>query len=145
VRLGLVLHTVLLDDAERALRIGKSMAAGYYEYSPTLFEAPGIAWDGPPVEELKEQVFPDFHHALDLDASGALVDFLPDEAARAFSIGGTAEQVADQLCEVLAFDDFEIVVPHPMPNPPVPEQSDGPTYMERIAREVIPVVKQAFT
>ncbi|MDP6606705.1 MAG: LLM class flavin-dependent oxidoreductase [Dehalococcoidia bacterium] len=144
VRLGLVLHTVLLDDAERALRIGKSMAAGYYEYSPTLFEAPGIAWDGPPVEELKKQVFPDFHHALDLDASGALVDFLPAEAARAFSIGGTAQQVADQLSEVLAFDDFEIVVPHPMPNPPVPEESDGRTYMERIAREVMPAVKQAF-
>ncbi len=145
IRLGLVLHTVLLDDPDRVLRIGKSMAAGYYEYSPTLFDAPAIPWNGPPIDELMRQVVPDFHHAPDLDASGALVDFLPDEAARAFSVGGAAEQVADQLTQLLAFDDFEIVVPHPMPNPPPPEHSDGPSYMERMAREVMPVVKTRLT
>ena len=37
VRLGIVLHTVLVDDPGRALRMAKSMAAGYYEYSPSLF------------------------------------------------------------------------------------------------------------
>ncbi len=144
VRLGLVIHTVLLDDPERALRIGKSLAAGYYEYSPTLFEAPGLSWDGPPVEELKRQVVPDFHHAADLDRSGALVDFLPAAAADAFSAHGDAAQVAGQLIEALSLDDFEIVVPHPVPNPPPPEEGEGPTYMETIAHEVMPVVKQAL-
>jgi 5,10-methylenetetrahydromethanopterin reductase len=139
VRLGIVLHTVLLDDAERALRIGKSMAAGYYEYSPALFDAPGLTWDGPPVEELRRQVRPDFHHAPDLDRSGAVVDFLPEEAAGAFCVRGTADQVAEQINRVLSLGfDFEILVPHPMPNPP--PDAEGPTYMERIARDVMPRV-----
>src|SRR5204862_8319027 len=34
VRLGAVFHTVLVDDAARALTMARSMAAGYYEYSP---------------------------------------------------------------------------------------------------------------
>jgi 5,10-methylenetetrahydromethanopterin reductase len=144
VHLGLIVHTVLLDDAERAVRIGKSMAAGYYEYSPTLFDAPSIGWDGPPIEELKRQVVPDFHHALDLDHSGGLVDFLPTAAADAFSAHGNAAQVADQLAQALSLDDFQIVVPHPMPNPPLPDDSGEPTYMEIVAREVMPVVKQAL-
>src|SRR5207249_11553841 len=38
VRLGAIFHTVLVDDAARALTMAKSMAAGYYEYSPTLFD-----------------------------------------------------------------------------------------------------------
>src|SRR5207302_5025285 len=37
VRLGAVFHTVLVDDAARALTMAKSMAAGYYGYSPMLF------------------------------------------------------------------------------------------------------------
>src|SRR6185295_3181929 len=41
VRVGAIFHTVLVDDPARALLMGKSMAAGYYEYSPALFEAPG--------------------------------------------------------------------------------------------------------
>ena len=42
-----IFHTVLVDDPARALLMGKSMAAGYYEYSPMLFEAPGLALDRP--------------------------------------------------------------------------------------------------
>lgn len=148
VRLGLVLHTVLEDDAERALTIGKSMAAGYYEYSPHLFAGAGLAWDGPSVHALQAQVSPDFHHHPDLTQSGRLVDFLPAAAAEAFCLRGPAAQIADQLCEVLSLGiDFEIVVPHPVPNPPAPPTGPppgggpGPTYMERIAREVIPVVR----
>src|SRR5262245_12746872 len=44
VRVGAVFHTVFVEDPERALLMGKSMAAGYYEYSPMLFEAPGLDW-----------------------------------------------------------------------------------------------------
>src|SRR6476661_1402542 len=40
VGLGAVFHTVLVEDPGRALTMGKSMAAGYYEYSPMLFEPP---------------------------------------------------------------------------------------------------------
>ena len=37
VGLGAVFHTVLVEDPARALTMGKSMAAGYYEYSATSF------------------------------------------------------------------------------------------------------------
>ena len=119
VKLALVIHTILMDDTDRARRIAKAMAAGFYEYAPYLFDGPGIAWDGAPIEELKAQVWPDFHHAADLDAAAALVDFLPGAAADAFALHGTADAIAAGLNETLAGDlDFEIVVPHPMPPPP---------------------------
>ncbi|MEX2445909.1 MAG: LLM class flavin-dependent oxidoreductase, partial [Dehalococcoidia bacterium] len=139
VRLGLVVHTALNDNPEHALAIGKSMAAGYYEYSPHLFEVAGLSWDGPDVHTLQSRVFPDFHHHPDLLESGAIVDFLPEAAADAFSVRGSAADVADQLVEVLSLGiPFEIVVPQPVPTPPVRDPAAGPDYMERIAREVIP-------
>jgi hypothetical protein len=42
-----IFHTVLMDDPARALLMGKSMAAGYYEYSPMLFDPPGLAGPAP--------------------------------------------------------------------------------------------------
>ena len=101
VALGVVFHTVLVDDPDRALRIGRSMAAGYYEYSPTLFEAPGLRWDGPPVEELQQQVSPDFHHTPDLEGAGRLLEFLPPAAAEAFCLHGDAGAVSQQQTEPL--------------------------------------------
>ena len=142
LRLGLVLHTALEDDAAQALAIGKSMAAGFYEYSPHLFDTAGIEWNGPNVHELQRQVHPDFHHHPDLVESGRLVDFLPDAAADAFSARGSSSEVAAQFLEVLSLGiEFDIVVPHPVPNPPPPGQASAPTYMERIAREVMPLVR----
>ena len=84
VRVAAIFHTVLVDEPHRALAMGKSMAAGYYEYSPTLFEAPRLAWAGPHPEALKHEhkVWPDFHHAPDLEASGRAVDFLPHGCGR---------------------------------------------------------------
>src|SRR6266478_8189475 len=78
VRLGAVFHTVLVDEPGSALIMAKSMAAGYYEYSPALFDPPRLEWMGPSPETLKRerQVFPDFHHAPALDASGRVVDSL---------------------------------------------------------------------
>ena len=75
VRIGCVFHTVVDDDAERARRIGRAVAAGYYEYSPMLFDHVGLSWDGPGVEVLKRRVWPDFHHARDLEAAGEVVSF----------------------------------------------------------------------
>ena len=145
VALGVVFHTVLVEDAERALRIGRSMAAGYYEYSPTLFEAPGLRWDGPPVEELQQHVSPDFHHTPDLEGAGRLLEFLPPAAAEAFCLHGDADAVSQQLIEVLrALPVFEIVVLHPVPDP-VHEAPGAPAdYMGLVAREVLPRARAAL-
>ncbi len=147
VRLGAVFHTVFVDDPTQALLMGKSMAAGYYEYSPTLFEAPGLAWSGPDPEKLKHEcsVWPDFHHAADLVASGRVVDFLPPAAADAFCLRGGAEDVAAQVVRVLraAPAAFEHVVLHPIPNPAVPDDPER-GYMARVAREVLPRVRAAL-
>lgn len=145
VRLGLVIHTALEDDAERALLMGKSMAAGFYEYSPHLFDLAGLAWDGPDIHELQALVHPDFHHHPDLVESGRIVDFLPEAAADAFSAHGTPADIAAQLIEACSLGiDFDIIVPHPIPNPPPPGEQVGPSYMERVAREVIPLVHEAL-
>jgi 5,10-methylenetetrahydromethanopterin reductase len=144
VRLGAVIHTVLVDARDRALAMGKSMAAGYYEYSPTLFEAPGLAWTGPDPGALKHAhgVWPDFHHAPDLEASGRVVEFLPPAAADAFCLRGSPADIADQLVSLLASSPgaFDHVVLHPIPNPPSPDDPER-GFMARVAREVLPAVR----
>jgi 5,10-methylenetetrahydromethanopterin reductase len=146
VRLGAVFHTVLVDDPPRALTMGKSMAAGYYEYSPALFDPPGLPWNGPDPEKLKRdrQVWPDFHHAVDLEASGRVVDFLPDAAADAFCLRGGPAEIATQLVDVLrrAPAPFDYVVLHPIPNPTWPDDPER-DYTARVAREVLPRVRDA--
>jgi 5,10-methylenetetrahydromethanopterin reductase len=144
VRLGAIFHTVLVDDPGRALLMGKSMAAGYYEYSPALFEAPGFAWTGPDPETLKHDrtVWPDFHHAPDLEASGRAVDFLPAEAADAFCLRGGPAEIVEQLVGVLAATPaaFDHVVLHPIPDPRFPTDPEG-DYTARVAREILPHVR----
>jgi len=144
IRLGLVVHTALETEPVRALAIGKSMAAGFYEFSPHLFDVAGLTWDGPPVHEVQRLVHPDFHHHPDLVESGRIVDFLPEAAADAFAFRGTTEAITEQLVATLSLGiDFDIVVLQPVPNPPVPRGGE-PDYMERIAREVIPAVRRAI-
>ena len=147
VRLGVVFHTVLVDDPDRAITMAKSMAAGYYEYSPMLFDRPRLAWTGPDPETLKRQhhVWPDFHHALDLEASGRVVDFLPASAADAFSLRGGPIGVAERLMNALrsAPAEFDYVVLHPIPNPPTPDDPER-GYMARVAREVLPRVRRGL-
>ena len=62
------------DRAMNPLAVSLASAApsrpGYYEYSPMLFDTCGVEWNGPPAEELKRRVWPDFHHARDLEAAG---------------------------------------------------------------------------
>ena len=145
VGLGAIFHTVFVDDARRAALMARSLAAGYYEYSPLLFEAPGFVWNGPPPDELKDRhaLWPDFHHAPDLELSGRVVEFLSDEIARSFCLVGNAEAIVDQLVAVL--DDstvsFDWVVLHPIPNPPMPDRG-ATSYLERIAREVLPAARE---
>ena len=148
VKLGVIFHTVLVDEPARALTMAKSMAAGYYEYSPRLFDPPGLTWNGPDPERLKHdgQVWPDFHHAPDLDASGRVVDFLPTEAADAFALRGGPAEIVTQLVGVLrsAPAAFDYVVLHPIPNPPTPDDAER-GYTARVAREILPAVRQALT
>ena len=140
VKIAVILHTILTDNLDRAALLSRSMAAGYYEYSPMLFDPPHFRWDGPPVEELKMQVWPDFHHAEDLEASGRLVSFLPDAVADAFSLYGTPEMIARQLCGVLNLGfPMAMIIPHPVPTPP--PGGARPDYIERFATEVIPLLK----
>ncbi|HXJ78435.1 MAG TPA: LLM class flavin-dependent oxidoreductase [Candidatus Methylomirabilis sp.] len=144
VRIGAVFHTVFVDDPVRALSMGKSMAAGYYEYSPMLFDAPGLTWSGPDPETLKRDynVWPDFHHATDLESSGQVVEFLPAKAASAFCLHGNAVEIVEQLLRVIgeAGTAFDYVVLHPIPNPPTPDDSEK-GYMARLAREILPRVR----
>jgi 5,10-methylenetetrahydromethanopterin reductase len=144
VRLGAIFHTVLVDDPGRALLMGKSMAAGYYEYSPALFEAPGFAWTGPDPETLKHDrtVWPDFHHAPDLEASGRAVDFLPAEAADAFCLRGGPAEIVEQLVGILGATPaaFDHVVLHPIPDPRFPTDPER-DYTARVAREILPHVR----
>ena len=140
VKIAIILHTILTDDLDYASLLSRSMAAGYYEYSPMLFDPPNFTWNGPDVEELKKQVWPDFHHADDLEASGRLVAFLSDDIANAFALSGPPDMIAKQLCEMLNLGfPIEMVIPHPVPTPP----PDGPRpdYIERFATEVMPQLK----
>jgi 5,10-methylenetetrahydromethanopterin reductase len=147
VRVAVVFHTALVDEPDRALAMGKSMAAGYYEYSPTLFEAPGLAWRGPDPETLKreQKVWPDFHHATDLEASGRVVDFLPPAAADAFCLRGGPADIVAQLLDVISTTPvaFDYVCLHPIPNPAIPDDPEH-GYMARVAREVLPRVRAAL-
>jgi len=147
VRLGAIFHTVLVGDPARALTMAKSMAAGYYEYSPALFDPPGFKWTGEDPETLKRlhKVWPDFHHAVDLEASGRVVDFLPEGAADAFSLRGGPREVANRLISVLrsAPAEFDYVVLHPIPNPPSPDEGES-GYTARMAREALPRVREAL-
>jgi 5,10-methylenetetrahydromethanopterin reductase len=147
VRLGIIFHTVFVDDPARALAMAKSMAAGYYEYSPRLFDPPGLTWTGPDPEQLKRdtQVWPDFHHAPDLEASGRAVAFLSTEAADAFALRGGPGEIVKQLVDVLAAAPaaFDHVVLHPIPNPPTPDDPER-GYAARVAREILPAVRRAL-
>jgi 5,10-methylenetetrahydromethanopterin reductase len=147
VRLGAIFHTALVDDPARALTMAKSLAAGYYEYSPRLFDPPGLRWTGADPETLKRdgKVWPDFHHAPDLEASGRVVDFLPESAADAFSLRGGPDQIVAQLVAALRASpaEFDYVVLHPIPNPPTPDEGER-GYTARVAREILPRVRQAL-
>lgn len=134
VRLGCVFHTVFGDDAAATARIGRAVAAGYYEYSPALFANIGLPWPGEPVAALKRRVWPDFHHARDLNDAGDLVAFLPDAAVESFALRGPFPAIREQLREILGSGlPIEVVVPHPVPTP----ASGGFDYARAFAEQVI--------
>jgi 5,10-methylenetetrahydromethanopterin reductase len=118
VGLAVIVHTASTQEPDEIRALSRAMAAGFYEYSPALFSQAGFEWNGPDIELLKDQIWPDFHHAADLIGAGALVDFLPDEVAASFSFCGSSSDIADQLRSVIAaVPQASIVVPHPIPTP----------------------------
>lgn len=118
VGIGLVLHAITPHGPRETAAIARSVAAGFYEYSPTLFSQAGLTWDGPPASQFRQQVWPDFHHAPDLVASGELVSFLPEQAAEGFSVFGTPRDIAAQLREAIGVAGrVDVVVPNPVPRP----------------------------
>src|SRR5262245_20261402 len=150
VRIGLIFHTIVTDDPDEIASIARAMAAGYYEYSPRLFDVPGLEWNGPDPEDLKAaNRLGDFHHAADPVAAGRLVDFLGDDVAESFAMCGSAADIANQIDDVLALGfRVDVVVPHPVPTPVphepvgrrVPEALTGADYTAWFAGDVVPRV-----
>jgi hypothetical protein len=126
--------------------MARSMAAGYYEYSPRSSTRRG--WpERPGSGGLKHArgVWPDFHRGI-MEASGRAVDFLPESAADAFSLRGAPAEVARQLVTALrdAPAAFDYVVLHPIPDPKWPGDAER-DYTARVAREVLPPVRRALS
>lgn len=139
VSIGLIVHTCRSQDPSEVRAITRTMAAGFYEYAPSLFDPPGFVWNGTPIEEVKKQLWPDFHHAADLVAAGDLVDFLPDDVAASFSFFGTTEDIAAQATQILAaVPRIDIVVPHPIPMPPRAELVDYARWMGEDLKPLLP-------
>lgn len=136
VGIALIVHTASTEDPAEIRALGRAMAAGFYEYSPTLFTNAGFEWNGPDIHQLQQQVWPDFHHAADLVAAGDVVDFLPDDVARSFSFCGSSSDVAEQMREVLAIvPEATILVPHPIPTP---AQGTVLDYVRWLGERVLP-------
>ncbi len=134
LRLGLIFHTAFDEDRSRARTIAKALAAGYYEYSPFLFDAIGARWAGTDVHELKKDVWPDFHHHRDPEHAGRVVDFLDDATADAFALHGDWDAITEQLHGVLTLDlPVSVVLPHPV----LPKGSTV-DYLADFARHVMP-------
>lgn len=118
VAIAIIVHTAPTQDAKEIRALSRAMAAGFYEYSPALFDQAGFEWNGPDIEELRKKIWPDFHHASDLVGAGSLVDFLPDDVARSFSFCGNPTDIAEQIREVeTAVPEATLLVPHPIPTP----------------------------
>jgi 5,10-methylenetetrahydromethanopterin reductase len=132
IAIGLVIHTVTPEGSGQVAAISRAMAAGFYEYSPMLFKTAGLHWNGPPVDELKTRVWPDFHHAADLATAGAVVGFLPDEAADSFALFGSPADIAGQLRRAIdVLGRVDVVVPHPVPTPR-PDDDFARWFAERV-------------
>ena len=138
ISVGLIFHVALCDGPVEARLIGKAIAAGYYEYSPFLFDAPGLAWEGPDPHAMRDQIYPDFLHHKDPIYAGQVLDFLDDRAADDFALFGDWDAINDQLRRALAVADqiglpVQCVVPHPV----LPLGADV-DYMQACAQALIP-------
>ena len=137
VKIAAIFHTILDDNEARCSLISRSAAAGYFEYTPSLFENAGLEWNGPSIAELKSRVWPDFHHASDLEEAGREVSFLSDDAADAFALNGSISKITDQLLDILRNERcIDLVIPHPMPTPST--GSNLGKYSDTLATKLFP-------
>ena len=140
VKIAAIFHTILDDNEARCSLISRSAAAGYFEYTPSLFENAGLEWNGPSIAELKSRVWPDFHHASDLEEAGREVSFLSDDAADAFALNGSISKITDQLLNILHNErSIDLVIPHPMPTPSA--GSNLGLYSDTLATKLFPRFK----
>lgn len=139
LRFGAVFHTVLSDDEAIVNTVGRAIAAGYYEYAPYLFDRIGASWDGPDIEELKTQIWQDFHHTPDLVAAGKLVHFLPDQTLADFCLHGSSTEIHAQLAAIRrANPRISMVVPHPMTPLAAPGEQPHLAFMRDFADSIFP-------
>jgi alkanesulfonate monooxygenase SsuD/methylene tetrahydromethanopterin reductase-like flavin-dependent oxidoreductase (luciferase family) len=118
VSLALIFHTAYSENEQTARTMARAIAAGYYEYSPALFENLNHRWNGPDVHELRKQAMPDFHHHRDPVHAGEVVNFLSDRIADDFALHGNWQQIGDQLQSILDLDlPVSVVLPHPILDP----------------------------
>ena len=147
VGLGAVFHTVLVDEPHRALTMARSMAAGYYEYSPALFDPPGLTWPGPHRRRSSATA-----------ASGPISTTRPtSRSAGASSTSCRRPPPTPSVCAGArprsrgsSWTCCDRLPPpsttwcsHPIPNPPEPDDPER-GYMSRVAREVLPRVRSAL-
>ena len=139
VEIGLVLHTLLTDDHAYAGAVARSIAAGFYEYSPMLFDGAGLEWQGPDIEVLREKVWPDFHHTPDLALAGRSVSFLGNDAAEAFAVTGGTDEIVTQLRGVLNLGlPISTIVIHRLPAKAGSKPARGErSWKEIVARDVL--------
>ncbi|HLZ71955.1 MAG TPA: LLM class flavin-dependent oxidoreductase [Dehalococcoidia bacterium] len=115
LRFGAVVHTLLEDDADWAAAQARIVAAGFYELTAQSWQRPGFAWNGPPIQALAAQVYPDIVHAEDVPAAAALTAFVTPEVAGWFALAGDVAQVANGLRRVReGFPRLWHVIPQPL-------------------------------
>ena len=90
-------HTIISDDREISNARGRVMAAGYYEVNRRLWDRLGLKWPCAPVGKILERVWPDFHHAENMDLAARMVSEISVETARRFCLMGSAAEVREQL------------------------------------------------
>jgi 5,10-methylenetetrahydromethanopterin reductase len=127
-------HTVLTEDVDLAEARGRVMAAGYYEVNRGTWAHLGLRWPCAPLEQILEEVRPDFHHAYDMTLAAKHVEAIPVEVARRFCLMGSAADVRLQLeALVERFPWMRHVIL--APNMP------GPAFIEACGAEIIPAFR----
>lgn len=126
LRFATIAHMLVHDDPDRARAEARVVAAGFYELSASLWQRAGLTWNGPPIEEIARQVYPDIVHAEDVAAAARLTTFVSGEAAGAFALAGDEAALTAGLKRVIAgFPRLTHVIPQPL--------DWEPAYPERVA------------
>ena len=110
------------------------MAAGYYEVNRLLWGRIGLKWPCAPIKEILETVWPDFHHAHDMELAARMVAEIPVEIARRFCLMGSAKDVRAQLERLAA------QIPW-MRNVTLQPNMPGPAFIDACGRDIIPAFR----